>query len=453
MDGSDRVRAYSVKIKSSVMRQFAVTLCMGVVLCSLSYLISRSLSVSAERFLLGLCWISVASSFVFIKTGELRCSKLSKLIVIVGYIFRLIIAFWGTYGTGTIISFLNYGDQENFFNIARQYYEGNFDPYRTRYPYILLWIFKIAGLNRMMPQLFNIMCWYLGILILGKMAKGFYKKSELILLCFYTYMPWTLLISTQLYREPIMNLLMMLVYYFGWKWMNNGRLVNMIIAGMIVLPLFLLHSGNIVMLPILFILYVHWSWKEQRWRRVSSKGVLYCALLLALPGLMEMISGGYFPTTFSLESLTNYAYSPGRTDYIPEGISVNTWFPFFLWTVYRMVYFWISPSPRLWNSMLDIVCFLMDVVPWSVLIVWMLYENRRQKNPQARVGMLFVLLYTFVYGWGTRNAGTAMRHRGQLLGIVVMAILIGCKAVLGEKKTCLDIKNGGIMLRPYTEGK
>lgn len=74
--------------------------------------------------------------------------------------------------------------------------------------------------------------------------------------------------------------------------------------------------------------------------------------------------------------------------------------------------------------MLDVVCFFVDVVPWVIMVIGMFCVSHRQKNPQAVVGIFFLLLYTFVYGWGTRNAGTAMRHRDQCLGIMIMAALM-----------------------------
>ncbi|MCM1325849.1 MAG: hypothetical protein NC094_07565 [Bacteroidales bacterium] len=208
--------------KSIARKNVVIALACFLPFCGLSYILSKILTDPVEYFLLGFCWILVMSSYVTIKTHILRCANTFKAIIIMGYFIRLLIAFWGTYGKGAVINFLNTGDQIGFLNTAKQYYYGDFSQYYTRYPYVLLGIFKITGCNRMMPQLFNILCWYLGILVLEKIGDGFRGKRELLLLFFYVFMPWPLLISTQLYRESLMSLLMMLSYYYLWKWMARG---------------------------------------------------------------------------------------------------------------------------------------------------------------------------------------------------------------------------------------
>ncbi|MCM1325850.1 MAG: hypothetical protein NC094_07560 [Bacteroidales bacterium] len=140
------------------------------------------------------------------------------------------------------------------------------------------------------------------------------------------------------------------------------------------------------------------------------------------------------PKEISLQSLTGYQHEIGRTDYIPEGIKVDNWLQFAYWTIYRMFSFWCSPLPAFWSSVLDVFCFAVDVMPWLILNMWMLHEKHGRKCHQATAGILVTLLYTFVYGWATNNAGTAMRHRGQLIGVVVMTILIGMQEVKHRQK-------------------
>ena len=57
----------------------------------------------------------------------------------------------------------------------------------------------------------------------------------------------------------------------------------------------------------------------------------------------------------------------------------------------------------------------------------------RKLNAKALVGIYVFLAFTFVYGWGTRNAGTAMRHRDMLLGMLVMIKLLGHRPDLSIK--------------------
>ena len=93
-----------------------------------------------------------------------------------------------------------------------------------------------------------------------------------------------------------------------------------------------------------------------------------------------------------------------------------------------MIYFWISPTPRFWNSSVDIIGFLFDSVPMFFIFIQIFKNIRREKRYSKSLAGLYILLaYTIIYAWGTANAGTAMRHRDQFLGIMVMSVLVGAK--------------------------
>ena len=136
---------------------------------------------------------------------------------------------------------------------------------------------------------------------------------------------------------------------------------------------------------------------------------------------------GYLPSVIDLTNLTNRAYFDGRTDYVVGLPPVTNFLQFAIQSIYRMLYFWISPTPRFWTSVMDIAGFFMDTIPWMAVFYWLL-KNRKKSNPQSKAIWFVLLVYTITYGWGTQNAGTAMRHRDLLLGIVVMAVLIALKS-------------------------
>ena len=107
-----------------------------------------------------------------------------------------------------------------------------------------------------------------------------------------------------------------------------------------------------------------------------------------------------------------------------------------LMLLYRFVYFWISPSPRFWNSLGQAVSFFMDACVWVMFIGYMIRNACIKKtNRMGGVFILIIVFFTLVYGIGTHTGGTAMRHRGQLLGMLVMC------AVLNKKKESF-IENG-----------
>ncbi len=89
-----------------------------------------------------------------------------------------------------------------------------------------------------------------------------------------------------------------------------------------------------------------------------------------------------------------------------------------------MAYFWIAPLQGFWSLPLDVIGFLFDSVLMAFLILWILQCVRKNKrHSKSLAGLYIVMVYTVIYALGTVNAGTAMRHRDQLLGIMVMAVL------------------------------
>ena len=70
-----------------------------------------------------------------------------------------------------------------------------------------------------------------------------------------------------------------------------------------------------------------------------------------------------------------------------------------------------------------------DTVPWMLLHMHIIKHGRRKIDGFYKVYYLIFILFTFVYGWGTLNAGTAARHRDNLVGIFIM-----CTLMLEESK-------------------
>ncbi len=51
-------------------------------------------------------------------------------------------------------------------------------------------------------------------------------------------------------------------------------------------------------------------------------------------------------------------------------------------------------------------------------------------------GIVMMISFSLIYAWGTRNAGTAMRHRDMLCGPIVMIVMYA----LNECEKSLDLE-------------
>lgn len=98
---------------------------------------------------------------------------------------------------------------------------------------------------------------------------------------------------------------------------------------------------------------------------------------------------------------------------------------FIPYTLLRMFYFLFSPLPWEARGIVDLFSFALDGLLVLVLLAYMVKQMKnRQKKPYLIATMVCVFAFAGIYAWGTRNAGTAIRHRMLVWGILIMGSCI-----------------------------
>lgn len=409
---------------------------------ALSAVLCHILNTEDASLVLNMAWVFVITAYVAVRTYSFHMTGSLKLCVFMAFILRLLLIVWNAYGSGGFADFLGRGDQQKFWRIAGDYYRGNFNAYSTNYPYVVNVIFHIFGSAKLMPMILNTLCWFLGYEMLQMAGGDFYGKVKTRMAFLYAFLPYALLNSAQLLRESIMGLCLMISVYFLWKWMGGHDMKNILWSLAVSVPAIILHTGNIAMWGAIFFTYVFWDPGSRKWRKMTRKNcILIVVIAVAIPlyeNVIMKVFSGYLPSVVTLESITSSGrieHEIGRTDYVPTLVSVTNMRQFFFQTAYRMVYFWISPTPRFWSSPLDVFGFAVDSLPWMVVFAYFA-RKRKILNPQSKVVWIIILAFTMIYGWGTRNAGAAMRHRDLLLGVVAMAFFIGQRKKGSASQCC-----------------
>lgn len=390
----------------------------------------------------GLMWTLTILMVVLIQIHSIRASQKIKEIIALGYFARLGISVFQEYGSGSLHVFISNSDQRQFLGQAYELFHSSFgiDYSADTYQHMAIFIselFHVMGADQLAARSVNIYAWFLGCLIICGVAGYLKGKKHFWLITMYALLPWDLMLSTHLLREPIKQLFLMLSLYFLLRWMENGRFREIIISVVMTIPALWMHTGDVAMWGVIFLVYVFWVPKTQRWRKlnVSWKHLLLIAAILALPIMYDAfvtVFPGKFSGTFSISYFLKMisVYTEGRTTYVPN-VTITTIPKFLFWTVYRMFYFWVSPTPRYWSSVGDIIAFALDTIPWMMLFMYMIKMYKRgMLSEKTKIAIPIFLVFTFIYAWGTLNGGTAMRHRGHLLGMFIMLAMM-------EKKVCL----------------
>ncbi|MDD7560135.1 MAG: hypothetical protein PUJ95_07730 [Bacteroidales bacterium] len=102
-----------------------------------------------------------------------------------------------------------------------------------------------------------------------------------------------------------------------------------------------------------------------------------------------------------------------------------------LYSPLKILYFLFSPIPPDIRGMKDIVAFLIDSV-FYILVLFLIYNKGRKKSfgtypiERKTIHLLMTPIWIVIilYSFGTRTAGTAMRHRANVFPeLVVLSML------------------------------
>ena len=375
-------------------------------------------------------WIGGISLYIIVSTANMNASKNARIFVYLGFLIRLAVAVIVEFKIGSIGEALSFADQATFWNTANSYYMGDYTFRATNYPFLIKNMFYVIGISEMAVVMTNILIWYLGFYVLLKAGGIIRGKKKLAFWALYAFLPWQTIINAGIYRETIICFSLMLSYYFLWRWMNEKKGIKyMLYSAFAAVPAFWLHAGNIAMYGVMLIVYSMWSQKSGKWNKIGLRtSLLIAAIILILPIYNYVLSPlfeGYFPSSFSLEAFFNRPFVvSGRTDYMPSGVYVSNISGFLFWGIYRMIYYWISPSPRFWSSVIDPAFFVLDVLPMLACIFWLSRYARKSFDKRIYAVLIAFALFTFIFAWGTANAFTAMRHRDTLVGMFAVAGLL-----------------------------
>ena len=429
MEHSGAIKLFGFQIKKQTICVFALLL---MVCGIMSFTVGYSEKSDIYR-LTDVLWTTVILTIVAIQYGTLSISEKTKPIIWFGLLLRIIGIYAQTYLRSHLPDFIVNDDQIDFLKSAYGYYHHEAGvKYVTNLPILMNRLFYVMGASEYVIRLVFVYAWFAGVILLVKVARKLSGNRHQLLVAFYSLMPWNLYISTGIFREPLKQFFLMLSIYFLWKWMCDGKVYNYIYSILGAVPALWLHSGEVWILGVIACTYLLWDVKKQSWRkprpnRYMLLAIIGVCLIPTFYNVFVFMFPGKFSGTFSIENLLGQVvYTSARTNYVPaESLTVDTPGKFVYWTLYRMLYLWISPSPRFWNSPIDVVMFMMDVIPWVLFFILFTKACCTHKlDDKAKVAFIIVLFFSFIYAWGTRNAGTAMRHRDHVIGIMVMCALM-----------------------------
>ncbi len=413
------------------------------VLCNL--LLSPDANTNADNvavllLIINIAVVSFGISYSLGKTAKPDSDKV-KHIVIGSFILRIAVLLWDVYARNIYILPNSEGDAEWYHIIGERYAFGSLanEVNLNRYSYYVGLLYKFIGSQKLTAQFLNVFLAICSIIIIYKILCLLNIDSDIRVrtMLVAAFLPNLIMITTFMLQESVIAFLSISSFYYFIRWWNGRNYVNILFALILSAAASVLHMGGLIvgLGALVSIFLVNKDRKlaitPLRIGLMIVAGFVGVYLLttqgdLFLAKLGGDISAESIVENASLKESGGGVYNIGISGLPPSvDLIVNT--------PIRMVYFIFSPLPWMWRGVNDIIAFVGSTIFYIVVIYFAIKAIRRRpakaiddsKLLSVLISLIIILIMaTIMFGWGTSNSGTALRHREKFtyLFIVLFAV-------------------------------
>lgn len=230
----------------------------------------------------------------------------------------------------------------------------------------------------------------------------------------WMFAPIPFLMSYALLREGSMYYFVVLSIYYFLKWTKDYRLFNIIMAVLSVYIGSKYHEGLIaVAVPYLYAFIFY----DRQKNKIKMNGLNIACITTAFIVFLAFIGS---EAGQEYIQKTN-AETGGGSAYLTN-LKVETPIEFLFAGPIKAVFLVYSPMPWLVRNPMDIITFLLDSSLW-IYTTYLFVKNYKIIDSRYKLLMLCIILGGFVYGMGTLNTGTAIRHRNKLMAFTLVLMM------------------------------
>lgn len=251
---------------------------------------------------------------------------------------------------------------------------------------------------------------------------SFYKKMMIFI---WLFSPIPFLMSYALLREGSIYYFVVLSIYHFLRWTKHFKWFDMIIAILSIGIGAKYHEG-ILVIGVTY-LYTFMFYNRQKHKikmNVINVACLITVLILFLGFIGSEAGQEYIKKT--------NAETGGGSAYLTS-LKVETPIEFLLIGPIKAFYLVYSPMPWLIRGGMDIITLVLDSGFW-IYTTYLFIKDYKKIPSRYKILMLCVILGGFVYGMGTLNTGTAIRHRNKLMAFALVLIIVMKNQTYLEKR-------------------
>lgn len=316
------------------------------------------------------------------------------------------------------------------------------------YPYFVATIFNIFGPYELIGRFVNILFSVFSALIFYKILKSLDIQGNLCteISAIFLFMPWSLFLSVRILREAIPTFLVVCSVYWFLQWMKKSSLKYFIGSLLLLAAGMLFHSGIVGVAAGYLITYTFYNHKAQRLQvNIRSFILSICVLIFAI-GIVVIAGDTPLFWKFNLvnseEHLQNFSQNWSNNT---AGTAYLLWLPVYtnlidmIWqSPIRAFYFIFSPLPWDIKRLQDIIILMFDSSFYIYgCYLFLKYKNKFSRKDHSILSALIIsfVVTAFIYGLGTFDYGTAIRHRAKFMSLLFIVV-----AVILDRKTNIKLE-------------
>ena len=349
----------------------------------------------------------------FVKKSK---NKTIFMILTFGLLIRLA-ALW--YDQSVALLPFNTGDSYKFHELAVETAEALPDVllehFTGFYSQVLGVVYYFFGPYRFFGQYLNVAFVVLAATKLIDIAEllKIKDKNTILMIFLWLFMPIPFLMGYALIREGSMYYLIVLGVYHFLKWFEKYNPIYIVLT---ILPIYiasLYHEGALYILPAMIYAFLFYDKKKEK---INFNFINIMFLIVAVIGAIIIVT----QNADSFLDKTN-AETGGGSTYL-AALEINNPIEFIMYAPIKGFYLLYSPMPWLIRGGLDILTFVFDTCLWGYA-TYNILRNFRKIDTKYKMLFLAIFVAGMVYGMGTHNTGTAMRHRNKFMSLMLISYI------------------------------
>lgn len=283
------------------------------------------------------------------------------------------------------------------------------------YSQVLGVIYYFFGPYRFFGQYLNIVFVVLAATKLIDIAEPLKLKDKNILLMvsLWLFMPIPFLMGYALIREGSIYYFIVLGVYYFLKWFEKYNPIYILLTMVSIYIASLYHGGVIAILAPMIYVFLFYDKKKEK-IKINFISIMF--LIVAVIGAIMIVT----QNADSFIDKTN-AETGGGSTYL-AALEINNPIEFIMYAPIKEFYLLYSPMPWLIRGGLDILTFIFDTCLWGYA-TYIILKNFRKIDTKYKILFLSIFIAGMVYGMGTHNTGTAIRHRNKFTSLMIVSYI------------------------------